>query len=162
MPVLPTSAFHQPAVCRHLTMQSARIIVCEKTGSWATALRRALSSTTHRVHETRSLAECWRELEHSPASVIAFELTMENCEAVLEWLLDLSRRFPRARAIAMGPRLLKPFESLVREAGATHVLLSPRGVADAARLIERHVAQTPDDQLPFRQSVWSRLPWGNS
>jgi len=143
-------------------MQSARIIVCEKTGSWATALRRALSSTRYRLYETRSLAECWRELEQSPASVVAFELTMENCEALLERLLDLSRHFPRARAIALGSRALKPIECLAREAGAVHVLLSPRGVAHAARVIERHMAQVPGDQLPFRQAIWSVLPWGNS
>lgn len=143
-------------------MQSARIIVCEKTGSWASALRRALSSNRNRVYETRSLAECGRELEQHPASVVALELTMENSEALVERLLDLSRRFPRARAIALGQHALKPLECLIREAGATHVLLSSRGVADAARLIERHMAEATSDQLPFRQSMWSRLPWGNS
>jgi len=143
-------------------MQSARIIVCEKTGSWATALRRALSSTRHRVHETRSLAECWRELEQSRASLIAVELTMENCETLLERLLNLTRRFPSARAIAFGSRTLRPLEYLVREAGAMDVLLSPRRMADAARLIERHMAQATGDQLPFRQSIWNRLPWSNS
>ena len=148
--------------CRHISMQSARIIVCEKTGSWATALRRALSSTRHRVRETRSLTECGRELEQGPASVVALELTMENCEAVVRRLIDLPRRFPRARAIALGPRVLKPFECLVREAGATHVLLSPRRVADAARLIERHMLQTTGDPLTFRQAISHRLPWGNS
>lgn len=143
-------------------MQSARIIVCEKTGSWATALRRALSTTRHRVCETRSLAECWRELEQSPASVVAFELKRENCEALIERLLNLSRRFPQAHVIAIGPRALKPLECLVREAGATHVLFSPRRVADAARLIERHMTQTTGNQLSFRQAIWRRLPWGNS
>lgn len=143
-------------------MQSARIIVCEKTGSWAAALRRALSPTRHRVHETRSLAECRRELAQSPASLIAVEVTMENCETLLERLLDLTRRFPKARAITFGSRALKPLECLVREAGATDVLLSPRRIADAARLIERHVAQATGDQLPFRQAIWNRLPWSDS
>ncbi|MBC8868552.1 MAG: hypothetical protein H8E44_04005 [Planctomycetes bacterium] len=142
-------------------MQSARILVCEKTGSWAAALRRVLSSTQHRVRETRSLAECWRELEQGPASLVALELTRENGEALVRRLLDLSRCFPRARAIVLGRRVLEPFEGLVREAGAAHVLLSPRGVSGAARLIERHMAQAPREQLTFRQSIWSRLPWGN-
>jgi len=140
-------------------MQSARIIVCEKTGSWAAALRGVLSATQHCVRETRSLAECWRELEQSPASLVALELTSEDSEALVRRLLDLSRRFPRARAIVLGRRVLKPFESLFREAGAAHVLLSPRGVSGAARLIERHMAQVPREQLTFHQSIWNRLPW---
>jgi len=143
-------------------MQPARIIVCEKTGLWATALRRALSSTRHRVHETRSLAECWRELEQSPTSLVALETTTDNCETLLERLLDVSRCFPRSCAIVLGQRVLKPLECHFREAGAVHVLMSPRGVADAARVIERHMAQEPGDQRPYRQLVWDRLPWGNS
>jgi hypothetical protein len=143
-------------------MHIARIIVYEKTGNWTVFLRRAMSSAGNRIYETRSTAECWRELEQSPASLVALELTPDNCESVVNCLVDLSARFHLARAIVMGPRGMEPYEWILREAGAAHVLFSPRHSGSAARLIERHLAQAPQHQATFRDSIRDRLPWGGS
>jgi DNA-binding response OmpR family regulator len=141
------------------SMQPARVIVCEKTGQWAVALRRLLSPAGHRVYETRSWAECWDELARSPASLLALELTPHNDEALLKRLFDLTRRFPQARAIVVGERGLERYEWAVREAGATHAVFAPRRLAAAARLIERHLALAPQPLLTLRETVWRRLPW---
>ena len=52
----------------------ARLIVCERTGRWAVALRRELADAGVRVWETRTLADCWNELAESPASFVVLEL----------------------------------------------------------------------------------------
>jgi ActR/RegA family two-component response regulator len=143
-------------------MHIARIIVSEKTGYWTAVLRRAMSSTGYRIHETRSTAECWRELEQNPASLVALELTPDNCESVAGCLVELSSRFHQARAIVLGPRGMEPYEWMLREAGAAHVLFSPRYADGVARLIERHMAQAPQHQPTFHDSIRARLPWGGS
>ena len=140
-------------------MQPARVIVCEKTGRWAVALRRLLSPAGHRVYETRSWAECWDELARSPASLLALELTPHNDEALLKRLFDLTRRFPQARAIVVGERELEHYEWAVREAGATHAVFASRRLAAAARLIERHLAFAPQPLLTLHETIWRRLPW---
>ena len=141
-------------------MHAARIIVCEKTGRWATALRRVLSATRPRMCQTRSMAECLRELERSPASLIALELTAENGSSVVEFLDEVHQRFHRAIVVVFGPRAMERCGWLVREAGAVHAVFSPREVASAARVIERHLQRAPTHPLTLRQSLWSRLPWG--
>ena len=47
---------------------AAKLIVCERTGRWAVALRRELAEAGVRVWETRTLADCRDELVENPAS----------------------------------------------------------------------------------------------
>jgi len=143
-------------------MDVARVIVSEKTGYWTAVLRQAMPSAGDRIHETRSMAECWRELGQSPASLVALELTPDNCESVVGSLVELSSRFHRARSVVLGPRGMESYEWILREAGAAHVLFSPRYAGIAARLIERHLAQAPQHQPTFHDSIRTRLPWGGS
>lgn len=140
-------------------MQPARVIVCEKTGQWAVALRRWLAPLGHRVYETRSWAACWDELARSPASLLALELLPQNDETLLKRLVELTRCFPQARALVVGERGLERYEWAVREAGATHVVFGPQRLSAAARLIARHLALAPQPQLTLRETVWRRLPW---
>jgi hypothetical protein len=140
-------------------MQLARVIVCEKTGAWAIALRRLLSGGGCRVYETRSWTECWGELERSPASVVVLELTTQNHERVLKRLLNMAHRFPQSRAMVCGARGLEGYEWALREAGAVQVVFAPRRLAGAARIIERHLMLAPQPELTLRESVWRRLPW---
>jgi hypothetical protein len=140
-------------------MKAARFIICEKTGQWAAAFRRALFGSGVRVYETRSLAECWEELDASPASFLALELTGGNIGLVLAKLVDLGRRRPAACAIVLAARGMTPHEWLVREAGAAHVLFSLRQVTPAARLARRHLARAPEADQTWSESIWARLPW---
>ncbi len=56
------------------TSPAARLIVCERTGRWAVALRRELAGSGVRVWETRTLADCRGELSKSAASFAVVEL----------------------------------------------------------------------------------------
>ena len=140
-------------------MHSARVIVCEMTGQWATGLRRLLGDRGRQVQETRSLGECWEALQRSPISILVLELTAQNNESLLRHLEDLGTRFPQARALVVGNRDGESCEWLLREAGAVHAVWSRRRLAAAVALIERHLALAPRPQLPWREAIWQRLPW---
>jgi DNA-binding NtrC family response regulator len=140
-------------------MERARIVVCEKTGQWALALRRLLAPSGQRVYQTPSWEDCWDELQRSPASVVALELTSQNDALVLERLTRLTRQFPQARAMVLGDSGLARYEWAVRAAGAVHAVFTPRRLPAAARLVERHLAQSPQPELPLREAIWRRLPW---
>ena len=137
-----------------------RILVCEKTGQWAVALRRVLGDTDHPVHETRSLAECWAQLSQHPASLVVFELTAANVQAVVERLMDLTRRFRQARAVVVGVPEMEPFEVAARAAGAVGGAFSLLQLAPCGRMIERHLRSLPPPTGGLRESVRRRLPWG--
>ena len=140
-------------------MSDARVIVCEKTGRWATALRRVLRGPRPCVTETRSLAGCWRELDQAPTSLVALEFAPEHRETILRRLLDLRSRYRWAQAIVLAERGFEPFQWALREAGAVDVLFSPRSLAATARLIQRHVHCVPPAEIDFREAVWCRLPF---
>jgi hypothetical protein len=140
-------------------MATARFLVCEKTGRWAAALRRELAGAEMRVLERRSLAECRRELERSPASFVAVELTSANVAKVAEWIESVCREFPQARIAVLGRREVREYEGAVREAGAIHVTFSPRRVGAVVRLARRRLASAPPEELNFRDRLWKRLPW---
>ena len=76
---------------------SAKWITCERHGRWAAALRRDPAATGVRIHETRSLDECWEMLAGSPASLIVVELTRANRDGLLHRLAGLERDYPLAR-----------------------------------------------------------------
>lgn len=145
-----------------VSIPTARIIVSEKRGVWASSLRRVLTPLGPRVYETRSLDECWTELSRSPASCLCLEVTPGNAEALLTRLFQLSHRFPLAQALVVGTRDLRRLEWVLREAGAVHVAFSTRSLAAAAGLMLRHLAQAPPPDLPWREAVWQRLPWGGA
>jgi hypothetical protein len=140
-------------------MALARFIVCEKSGRWAVALRRALAPHGVRVYQTRSLAECRRELELSPASVAALELTGANAAQLGEWIERVSREFPGARLVVLGSEDARPWEAWMREAGAIAAAFSSRRLGPIARQTRRHLAAAPQEELSFRDEVRRRLPW---
>ena len=131
-------------------METARFIVCEKTGQWATAFRRAGFAAGVRVCETRSLDQCWRELDASPASFLAVELTAGNLESLLARLAALGGSHPAAGAMVIASRGAVRYEWLLREAGAVHVLFSPRRAASAVGLATRHLARAPTETVRSR------------
>jgi hypothetical protein len=139
-------------------MPSGRLIVCEKTGSWAHALRQAMPGGG-RVYETRSLSECWDELSRSPASFVAIELTAANCEPLLKMLARVRRHYPAARVAIVAGRVMQAYQWVLREAGAIHFACSPRRLATVVQLAERHLAAVPDEELSLTERILDRLPW---
>jgi hypothetical protein len=138
---------------------AAKLIVCERTGRWAVALRRELAEAGVRVWETRTLADCRDELVENPASFAVVELG-KNVAGLLRLLASQPRRFSAARLAVVTDRAQADYQWLLREAGAVHFLCSPRQVALLARLACRHLAQVPPPQQTLAERIWTSLPWG--
>jgi len=136
-----------------------RLVVCERTGTWAVALRRELDERV-RVHETRSLGQCWQVLADAPASFLVVELTDDNVDALLERLIWHQRDFPLARLAVVAERGLAAYEWLVREAGAVHFCCSPRRLKPLADLACRHLELIPSARQTLVERIWAELPWG--
>ena len=111
-----------------------------------------------RVWETRTLADCGKELAASPASFAVLELSGEPA-AVLRFLARQPREFPAARLAVAADGSRAGDEGLLREAGAVHFLSSPRQAGLLARLACRHLAQAPPPLQGLSERIWSGLPW---
>jgi hypothetical protein len=142
------------------TMIRPGVIVCERTGTWATALRRFLPDEI-RLRQTRRLAECVDALAEAPDSLLALELSRSNLSAVLDLLAGLGQKFPRARAVVLAERGCEPYEWLVREAGAVHFTSSPRESETVARLVSRHRETIPASRASAVALIWDSLPWSD-
>lgn len=138
---------------------SARLIVCERTGRWASALRRDLGASGPRVHETRHLDDVWSELKAARASLVVVEATLPRLAAVVNWLSRLGRDYPRARAIVVGDADVTAAEWLLREAGAPWVHGSLRDPAIVVRLARRHLGEFRSADRTWRQQRFDQLPW---
>jgi hypothetical protein len=138
-------------------MSDARVIVCEKTGRWAIALRRALNDPPEHISETRSFQACWLELEQHPASLVALEFFPDDLETLLRRMMGLQRRYRRARVVVLGERGSEHCEWVLREAGAVHVLFSPRSLVATARLVKRHIDSVPPAEFDIGEDVRRRL-----
>lgn len=139
---------------------AGHIIVCEKSGQWATALRRVLARDDCRLVETRSLAECWQELARGPAAVVVLEVTPANWQAVVARLSALTRRASRTTVVVVGTRDMRPCEPAVREAGAVWLAFSPQQLTAGGPLIQRRLQQATPVATGVKAAIWNRLPWG--
>ncbi len=142
-----------------MSMSEAHFIICEKANRWAVAFRRQLRSVGIRVHETRSLDHCHRELTTAPRSLFAVEVDPETLERRLRWSWHTTRSFSRSRAMVLTCRGLEPADLMLREAGALHVLYSRRGIAPAARLVRRVIEPEISAPIGARQRIWAELPF---
>lgn len=140
---------------------SPELIVCERSGRWAVALRAALADAAvgPRVRETRSLADCWQELARRPSSFVVAELTLSAADALADRLARLERQFPLAAVAVVADRSLAELEPLVRQAGAVHFVTSPREADALARLASRHLERAAAPRRSVRETVLARLPW---
>lgn len=142
-------------------MPAARCILCERTGTWAIALRPALQRLGHRVYETRSLDACWEEITASPASLVGIEVTADNLEQVVAWMCRLRPAFAAVRVVALGHRGLECCQWVLRQAGAVHMVCSPRETQDVVRIVQRHLGAAPEMDATDRERIWQRLPWAD-
>ena len=121
-------------------------------------MRRALGLLSG-PRETRSWAACLREVQARPAALVALEISPENAEAACGRVAHVTQRFPRVRVVLLADRKLRPFEWLLREAGAVEVLFSLGDLPRLQPLLRRFCDQMPSSQTDFRDRIWSRLPW---
>jgi DNA-binding NarL/FixJ family response regulator len=148
-------------------MSQIPLIVMERSGNWAAALRLWLEPLDARLYETRMIDECWQRLVEQPTALAALELTADNVRPLLA-LLRLRRELPEARAIVMAERTLAAYGELVREAGAIHFVVSPRSLGDVAELVRRRIdhlaASAPlgvSDLDDPREKILADLPWSD-
>ena len=135
-----------------------RVIVGERSGRWAVALRRELGPAV-RVYEARSVAECWESLAQAPRSLLVVELTPGNLESLLERMARRERQFPRARVAVVADRRLADYAWLLGEAGAVVFVTSPRRLTGLAELARRHLAAQPEPPAGTTERIWAGLPW---
>jgi hypothetical protein len=135
-----------------------RLIVCERTGRWAVGLRRELAEGL-RIHETRTLPQCWEALAETPAAFMVVELRPAWLDDLLRRMAGMARRFPSAEVAVVADRSLAAYEWLAREAGAVHFTCSPRQLTPLAALAARHLATIPIPQQSFAERIWASLPW---
>ena len=137
-----------------------RWIVCERTGRWAQGLRREPAAGL-RLHEVRSLAECWEMLGQVPASFVVVELTAAHAPTLLARLARWEREYPLARMAIVADRPLGEYEGLMREAGAVWFTVSPRELGPLAAIARRHLEQAPKPEMTVVERIRSGLPWGS-
>jgi hypothetical protein len=152
---------------RGTASREARCIVCERTGRWAVALRRAaaarqqagqpLDGPALRLVQTRSLPDCWSALRAAPASAVVLEVTSTNLPAALDAATRMRRWFPSACLLVAAQRGLEEWEPLLREAGAALVTTSPRRLGGWVRAIERHAARVQTES-ESRAALPAELP----
>jgi DNA-binding NtrC family response regulator len=140
-------------------MHPCRIIVCEKTTHWASALRSELSGATPQITEIRSLSACESELSQLPASLVALEVTLSNCEASLDFIVRTREKFPGAVIVALVSHEPLDATPLLREAGVIDVIASVLEIPRLARLARRKFILTPQPEVSLRESVFQRMPW---
>lgn len=138
----------------------ARLIVCERNGSWTVALRSELAKSGVRIWECRSLPEAWEALTQTPAAFVIAEATQANLEDLLRRMAWFSRDFPQARIGVAAPRDMARCQWLLREAGAVSFIATPRQLTSLARLATRHLANVPQPPQTMVQQIWASLPWG--
>jgi len=153
-----TSSFFATALLPE-TAAPARLIVCERSGRWAIALRRQLAEAGVQVHQSRGLADCWELLREAPGSFLVVEVAPAETEGLLRRLARLHREFPLARLAVVADRAGAGCQWLLREAGAVHFTCSPRQLGPLAGVVCRHLAQVPAPPQTLSDRLWASLPW---
>jgi len=159
-------------------MSTPALLVCERRGDWAFALKRAFAQLPAgerpRIVETRSVAECrerWNSSDGvgAASAALVVEWNPAAAEPICELLMAHARRLPTGvRIVVAAPPAdaleRSACESLLREAGATEVVDSPRRVAAAVDLVRRRLAARPQsvaavEPESIADRVRASLPW---
>jgi hypothetical protein len=138
---------------------ASRLIVCERVGEWAAALRVELVDSGVKVWECRRLDEAWSALAESPAAFLVVEASPSNLIELPQRVSWLRRDFPHACAAVVADRGLADYEWSIREAGAVDFVTSLRQVQPLAGLVIRHLASVPPPAQTLAEQIWASLPW---
>jgi len=134
------------------------LIICERHGYWAAAVRRYLVADT-RIVETRAYSQlASAEAEH-PQAMVAIELNAENQQQLLDYIAEREVNCPEAPLVVLTWRGCESWEPLIREAGAVEVLYQLRSAPRLAELFARYQATLPVEETDLLADIWQRLPW---
>jgi hypothetical protein len=152
--ILPSTMAHQA--------KPGRLVVCERTGRWAVALRREMAETGIRVWETRTLDDCGLFLAESPASFALLELNPQKIQELLDFIRAWRMEYSSFRLAVAAERDLASYKWLMLEAGAVEFIYSTRQIGNLARTACRHLALVPSMPQSLSERIWSNLPWGRA
>jgi hypothetical protein len=167
-------------------MNLLELIVCERSGRWAAALRSAVGRTAWarasapRIFEVRQLDELAAHLDSRSSPMALVEVERERFGDMLIWLARASRANARARFVALMHRsvcehlaidtaLRRHRRQLVtdalREAGTSEVVTSTLQLGTLLALGRQHalLRSARLDHESARMSIsewaWASLPW---
>jgi hypothetical protein len=136
------------------------LIVLERDGHWAAALRREFDDGVFPIVEARSWDEMWQVVDKMPAALVAVELSAADPERMLVALSRIERRHPQAALIVLADRRLAPYRDLFLEAGALHFITSPRRLNGIRGILRRRAARFPASAVGDRlEEIRNNLPW---
>ncbi len=140
-------------------MTDACLIVCESANQWTVAFRSVLQQTGISVVHVETQEEMLRRVGGTIAPVVAVEVLPENMEATLGHVTRLRKDSTACGVIILQDERWRATEALWREAGAMHVVSTPRNLVPTARLIQRYLTMLEIPPVSFRDTVLRRLPW---
>jgi hypothetical protein len=160
-------------------MPASQVIILERDGHWAAALRHELghprphrhcpdstpaSNDAAGVIEVRSWDECWQRLAKDPEALVAAELTDTNPDTVLAAFSRMDRQFPQAAMLIQTNRRLAPYRRFLREAGALHFVTSPRRLEELVEIVLRRCARLPAaiSSAGRVDEILAELPWSEA
>jgi DNA-binding NarL/FixJ family response regulator len=138
---------------------TSELIVLERDGEWAAALRREFDDATVRVVETRSWDETWEILAQSPSTLVAAELSASNPQRMLAALARAERRHPQAAIIVLADRRMAAYRDLLLEAGALNFITSPRRLHEVRGILKRRASRFDTTARDRLDEIRDNLPW---
>ncbi len=138
---------------------ASKFFVIERQPRWAIALRQTIGEGEPRVHELRVAEAVGDELLGAPQSILLWAADSENALPLAARIVRLGRTFPHAPQMVAAERTVAHYEPLWREAGAIHVVTSPRKLEQVVRIVNRHLARVTEPARSLEAAVWAGLPW---
>lgn len=116
------------------------------------------------VVETRSIDQLLEELARSTAAVVAIEVADNRIESSIAAVAQTARWHPGAVIVALANRKLGGYETVLREVGAAHVVVSPRQAREIVAIASQRLAATGENDFnaeegSLEQQILARLPW---
>jgi len=158
--------FPQETVERQYRFGSGRLILCEQSGLWATAMHRAYPEVRKYWLRFFRWRPAWEAFRSRPTSFLAVELWPENFSEILDGLRWMDCFAPEGRLAILADRRLAEWEWMFRQAGAVHFISSPRAVALLVQMTIRHLKRSAwhlkrpaEAPASLAERIWRRLPW---
>ena len=120
-------------------MATEHMVICEETGWWATAVRRFADDLPLPLLETRSLSSCMELESRCDVLFMMVEVRRSMLNDLIPWTFEVRQRWKQTPWVAVATREMRRSEWFLREAGAAHVLFSPRQIEEVICILRRHL-----------------------